>query len=232
MLKPLDIKYAEVEQNNPLRWVVLYQEQDGTLVPQTGLIKCKDFFNDLVGKYYNTSGSIYGFDTKSIKVNEDGVWFLLTNVHVNFQKNVNEFLMPLLDNFEEEIICVSRYEGVLLFIPRCIFSNTYYVSLVTYLIRVCSMSVLHKSLKDVFSLKEEPSIKDTYGHITKWGFTLPEELTKYWFYAGPTLNSETHPDIAHNQISVLHNNGIMGWAYAYQQTPKETECVAPAVISF
>lgn len=224
MLKPLPITYAEIPQVNPLRWTILLRNEDGSFSPQSGLIKCKDFFNDLVGKYYGTSGAIYGFDTKSIKVNDDGVWFLLTHVHKNFQQNLHDFLNPLLNDVFGEGLHPEYVEngGIVLKIPKTIFSNTYYVSLVTFLIRVCSMNYLHKDLEDVFHnpnnpcRKDESQITDVYKRISKWGFNLPEDLKKYWFYCGPDLNSETHPDIARTQISVLHNNGIMSWSYASQ----------------
>ena len=40
------ITYSEVGQPNPLRWRIMLRRKD-TLHSQSGLIKCKDFFNDV-----------------------------------------------------------------------------------------------------------------------------------------------------------------------------------------
>jgi hypothetical protein len=194
--------------------------QRWSFTPQSGIIKCKDFFNDLVGKYYNTSGAIYGFNTTSIKVNEEGVWFLLTNVKSEwFEKNLNGLVFPELakafDKPELDVIKQDATSYIVRF-SRTIFSSTYYVSLLSYLLRVCSMEMEHKDLASVFTLAKE-TIKDPTGNIVKWGFKLPTSACEYWFYGGPTMNSKTHPDIAKTYISVLHNNGIMGWASQYKE---------------
>ena len=54
--------YGEIPQANPLRWRIMYREKK-ELVSQSALIKCKDFFNDVVAwKNAQAEIKIYGFD--------------------------------------------------------------------------------------------------------------------------------------------------------------------------
>lgn len=219
--------YGEIAQSNPLRWIILYKEDDGSFTPQTGQIKCKDFFNDLVGKYYNTSGQIYGFDTSTIKVNDDGVYFLLKNVKSEwFEKNLISLVYPELEKaFKDCPLEVHKQDedSYIVRFDRVLFNSTYYISLLSFLLRVSSMEYEHTSIEDVFKNPKNPcrtkeaGITDPTGNIVKWGFNLPEAAKKYWFYSAPALNSETHKDIAKTYISLLHNNGIMTWANNWKE---------------
>ena len=40
-------KYSEIPQPNPMRWRIMLRDKK-ELISQSGLIRCRDFFNDLV----------------------------------------------------------------------------------------------------------------------------------------------------------------------------------------
>lgn len=217
--KTLVKQYGEVGQPNPLRWEVLFQEQDGTLQPQSAKMKCRDFFNDLVGWYHNVKGCIYGFDTRAIKLNDDGVWLRLTKV-----KDVPQFLQNL-DTLvnkpmaEDLGVIVSFWyinkDTVLIFIPRKVMESTYTVSLTTWLLRLSNYGHTFTSFEEVCqnnAATNKDNVKSPAA-VKQLRFKLPEQYQLYWYYHNEQYNSVKQPDPS-AYMSILHDNGIQRWSYS------------------
>ena len=142
-LKAITKQYSEIEQLNPLRWEILFKNADGVFEPQTAKFKCKDFFNDIVAKYNGHNLTIYGMDTSSIKLNEEGVYVRLKNLFRDNPYFIENLQRIVIDPVKQELGAEIWFKKVnttvgLLFLPREVFKNTYIISLVTYLIRCCN----------------------------------------------------------------------------------------------
>ena len=132
--------YVEVGQVNPLRWRLCFKNGD-KLTPQSNWWKCKDFMNDVViylrtGKVF----SVYSFHNEQ-KINEEGGYMALKNVHQDFEWN-----LPILNKYLES----KGFPGLSLvphqaeddtthvvLIPTIYWQNTFYISYITALIRSC-----------------------------------------------------------------------------------------------
>lgn len=206
--------YHESPQKNNLRWQVLFRDGD-TFHPQTAVFRCKDYLNDVVAKYYNWNVIAYGLNNENMKLNEEGVWLELTGIY-----DMPIFLHNLETCIQPEIVDTSlEYEeidgGLLMFVPRFFFKNTYFISLLSYMIRVSNCETKFKSYEGLFTsleAKADRACVDSGKLIAiNWKFSLPEELSKYWLYYQRSQNSNTLIELG--QGSVIHNCGIMGWAY-------------------
>jgi hypothetical protein len=215
--KPKDYFLTESPQNNPLRWVLLFRKDD-TLVPQTAEFRCKDYLNDLVAKYHGQVFKVYGFDTEKININEEGCYFLLKNI-VNedkFISNISNVINAEVEEDKELLIEDLREQGLVIFIPKYFFSNTYLISLVSYLIRVCNNNIEFKFFEQVWSSLERqtdtaiPTYGDYESIIRKWKFTVPEDFYKYWYYYNKNYNSEVRPDVK-DLGQIVHDNGVISW---------------------
>jgi hypothetical protein len=203
--KTLPNKYSEIGQANPLRWEILLRTSPDAFESQSGLIKCKDFFNELVRKY-NTGqdSSIYSFDTKTITLNEEGVYFRMHYTTSKFISNlsavIGDLTVELLDD-----------GTVLLLVPRHYWASTYLTSLVTYYIRCCNCDVDLTSVDDLWEKTSDVAINNQGKALAlKWGFKIPEEYSKYWYYCGKISNSVDDP--SPYSASIVHNNGVMSWS--------------------
>lgn len=207
--KTLPNRYSEIGQANPLRWEILLRTAPDTFESQSGLIKCKDFFNELVRKY-NTGqdSSIYSFDTKTITLNEEGVYFRMHNTTSKFISNLDAVFSQDAVKLEVE----KLEDGmVLLRIPRYYWGSTYLTSLVTYYIRCCNCDVDLTSVDDLWAKTSDVAINNQGKSLAlKWGFKVPEEYSKYWYYCGKTSNSVDDP--SPYSASIVHNNGVMSWS--------------------
>lgn len=203
--------YSEVSQINPIRWEICYFNGTSMKV-QTGKFKCKDFFNDVVAKYHGTYFRIYGFDNEKLKLNDEGVYVRVTGI-VNFAQFA-ENIELVINSVVEDKITVKKYyrKGALLFIPRWFFENTYKISLVTLLIRLCNYGVVYNSLEEAINSVE----LDCEGTITSGAkeyvrtrlFNVPDEYKKYWWYMSPVSNSDNPV----GSVGWIHNNGVQGWS--------------------
>lgn len=204
--------YGEISQVNPIRWEILFRESGDSFVSQSGLIKCKDFFNELVRKYATGQDSaIYSFDTKTVKLNEEGVYFRMHKTMVNFSNNIDAVINTS-DNSDLHVTTELLEKGtVLLFIPRYYFTSTYLTSLVTYLIRCCNCAKKLKSLDDLWESTEDIAIQGHGRDLAKaWGLSVPEEYRQFWYYCGKTVNSVVDP--SPYSAGIVHNNGVMSWS--------------------
>lgn len=199
--------YSEISQDNPIRWEILYKVADDEYESQSGLIRCKDYFNELVRKY-NTGedSSIYRFDTEEIKLNDDGIYFRMHYIadmdvfNTNLSSTVPDVTNEKLDKTTS-----------LLFIPRKYFASTYLTSLVSYVIRICNVETLVGTLEEAITSATDRALKeDGKALAKKWGLNVPEKYQQYWYYLGDKYNNKTHktPDSA----SMVHNNGVQSWS--------------------
>jgi len=208
--------YGEMSQVNNLRWEMLYKEQDGSFTVQTLKIRCKDFFNDIVPRFNGKEGGqIYGFSSKEDKfnINEEGLYVRLTSITAIdvLEQNLKQLVT-------EEFYSFERIDDktALLLMKKALFVSTYYVSLFTLLVRLSCYKEKFSSLADVFSSKSYQADGCVGGDagkrlVLQWEWCIPEEWTKFYFYASNEINSNTN-----HTISSLHNNGIGGWAYAIE----------------
>ena len=202
--------YREVLQPNDLRWQ-LYKQEGDSLIPQTTSFRCKDFFNDVVGWFYGKKSTVYGFDTEQMEFNPYGVFLRLFNVTGAFTKNVDAVLNPLL-NEKLKFVDVAKGE-VLTLLPRELFNNTFLISKVTHLLRLCNVNkeVLdHEALKQYHLLSGDDACEMGVAWDRLKSLTIPEKYQTYWYYAGTGHNS-----LSENfNISILHNNGYRSWCIA------------------
>jgi len=216
--------YAEIDQANPLRWRIMHRDKQ-TLTSQSGLMKCKDFFNDVVAwRKSNKKFGIYSFQN-DIKFNRAGVYFILSHIYDKkmFLQNlsiVNERLKTDLN------VKISTYSypkdstRLIIHIPNALWESTYRISLVTMLIRVCNYNMVYTTWDEIFS-KDAPMCTtekafnpETIKFTQENGFILPEKFQKYWYFARFGWNSEAAKPIT---PTVIHNNGCTDWCTAMKE---------------
>ena len=199
--------YSEIGQDNPIRWEILYKEADATYTSQSGLIKCKDFFNELVRKYNTGQDSaIYRFDTKEIKLNDEGIYFRMHYIADMDVFNTN-LSSTVPDVTNEELNKTTS----LLFIPRKYFASTYLTSLVSYVVRICNVKTLVGTLEEAITNTTDCALKeDGKALANKWGFSVPEKYQQYWYYCGDKENSVDNP--TPYSAGIVHNNGVQSWS--------------------
>lgn len=211
--------YAEVDQNNPLRWRIMHRVKD-IMVSQSHLIKCKDFFNDVVAwRMAKKEFSIYRFSNK-IRFNKYGVWIHLTNID-----NMEMFLANMVmvnAKLKEQLDVVVRVEKqsdteLLIMIPSKVWTSTYYISLLSLAIRWCNYNHLYKSWEDMFApnspayaAEDEACNEDTMAFVQKHGFAV-DKAKEMWYNAGHKYNSKSKEPLLN---SIIHDNGICGWVKA------------------
>ena len=201
--------YGEIGQENPLRWEILYRDTKDSFVSQSGLIKCKDFFNEIVRKYNTGADSyIYGFSTEGIQLNEEGVYFRMYNTTSKFISNLDAVFSQDAVKLEVEKL---EDDTVLLRIPRYYWGSTYLTSLVTYYIRCCNCDVGLTSVDDLWTKTKDVAIHNQGKALAlKWGLAVPEEYQQYWYFCNSETNSVKEP--SPYATAVVHNNGVMSWS--------------------
>lgn len=216
--------YGEISQPNPIRWRIMYRKKN-TLHSQSGLIKCKDFFNDLVAKKKTKKTfKIYGFDSATIKFNKFGLYLLLTEIHhpttfiSNVEKTLNEKLKEQL-NVEIKMFPQGNH-SVVIMIPTKLWTCTYYISLATMVLRLCNYAHTYECWDDLYSPTSPINTVDgaftarAKNYTKQNGFILPEKYLKYWFFASPKYNSRKRGWL--NSVSIVHNNGCSSWCNAME----------------
>lgn len=211
--------YGEVPQANPLRWRIMYREKK-ELVSQSALIKCKDFFNDVVAwKNAQTEIKIYGFDNK-IKFNRAGLYFCLTNIDSlrRFKKNIAVINQRLEQDLNTKLTIYSLGRGkAVLHIPNELWKTTYRISTVTMLIRVSNYEYEFTDWESFFAPQSplntvETAFKEGAKKLVQHqGFLEPEKAKGCWYFSrnGHTSNGK-NPFFP----SIVHNNGAQDWANA------------------
>lgn len=219
--------YSENPQVNSLRWRIMYKNEDGSFVDQAAVMKCKDIFNDVVAKITGDKEFVkYYFNNSSIKSNQEGIYILLTGVNspkTKFAQNVLTILNPRL---EKDLGCIVELEvedeKTMILIPPKVWTSTYYISLLSLLIRGCNYNILIKDWDHLFTVLYEnegvntcsigfPYLrKEHCQQLCEVGFNVPL-AEKHWFYASG-MNSEKYDD--YSLPSVVHDNGVVSWIRA------------------
>jgi hypothetical protein len=221
-LKNLSIHYSEIPQPNPLRWYIVVPKGAATYENVSGELKCKDFFNDLA--YTIQTGkdfSIYGFNagTYSPPKKDKPVYLAVKHTTAYFEGNMkvlNKWLEK--DQGFPAVGVEKSQEGIyLLTIPPIYWTNTYYTSLITLVIRLMNQEEAFSSFDEVikkttFAVQDQNLWKQVVAK--KWFFkNLPTKLSKYVYYCGEAYNSEKQVD-AYSISQLVHNNGVIGWMNA------------------
>ncbi|MDE3022297.1 MAG: hypothetical protein KGI54_10590 [Pseudomonadota bacterium] len=194
------------------------------LSSQSGLIKCKDFFNDVVAwKNAKKAFSIYRFDNQ-VSFNREGLYFHLTGIGdvTKFFINLNVVNTRL---YKDMGVIVSVHthalpEGtqpntsVVISIPNKVWKSTYYISVLSLLIRVCNYNCTYQNWEEIFADTSPMKTIDgafltkTRNYVCKNGFKLPVTLRKLWYKSMKGFNSKDAPQTT---CSVIHNNGANDW---------------------
>ena len=216
------VSYTEVGQTNPLRWKIFRLETDGNFYDESGWLKCKDFFNDWVYTRETKKGmSIYGFSThnhvmKDIDKEKPG-YIGLKNLRLGFFENLkvlNSFLPHKIGIFQDAIWNTGETwkENPILEIPTYYLKNTYRISLLSLLIRLCNIEIVHSSWKDFVTYRynmQDQNLFNSVKELNLW-FNFHPKVEKYIWYCGNSINSETlkNKDAPNYYI---HNNGVVNW---------------------
>lgn len=208
-------QYGEIDQPNPLRWRIMHRKGD-VLSSQSCLIKCKDFFNDVVAwKKAKKSFVIYGFSNK-IKFNREGLYLHLTEISDEqmFLSNIEIVEQRLWQDLRETLVMDRVDDGFVVLIPHKVFSNTYYISLLSMLIRLCNYNIKYEDWDSIFADNApintiEEAFNDNaiaFTHIN--GFKLLTKYRKLWYNSTNGWNSASDKPL---MASTIHNNGVCDW---------------------
>jgi hypothetical protein len=214
------ITYSEVGQPNPLRWRIMLRKKD-TLHSQSGLIKCKDFFNDVVAwKQGKHRFKIYLFDNK-ITFNRAGLYFILTGISNRemFLANLDVLNEKIKENLNTKIsyYTTARKSKVVIHIPNPLWENTYYISVVSMMIRLCNYNCVYKKWEDFFhadapmNTAENAFNPKAKALVLTNGFTIPKVAKGCWYYARFGWTSKSDKPV---HGTTVHNNGASDWAMA------------------
>ena len=210
-----EASYSEIDQPNPIRWEILYRDND-TYHVQTGRMRCRDYFNDVVAKMNNFDRlvGVYGFDVRKVKVNQEGVYLRVTNTKNFFLENllgpVREALLK--DGFPPvEVVCSLSNTAQVLFLPKELWNSTYTISVVTGMIRCSNYNKLLPAFEewpntdvwsaDIFRNVARDPLKS---HFWKLRSRPPKE--GYWYYYNEQHNSSKLNGVC---MHTIHNTGFI-----------------------
>lgn len=201
--------YAEVGQTNPLRFVCLYKDGD-SFSEQSKEFKCKDFFNEIVAKYHGHLLGCYGFTADSIKTNDEGVWVELRHI-VNqevYQANIKLVNALIARDGLPQLELLPYKKGFVCLLPRQFFSDTYLVSLLTYLMRVSNVGevVADATFMEHPTKPIDNPFSGVYAKVIKRGFKTPENPANSYYYYGKDHDYKKVP-----QVYNVHNCGVNQW---------------------
>lgn len=226
--------YTENEQANPLRWCVLFKEEDGTFTPQTGWFKCKDYFNDMVAGLRGHHFSVYGM-TNNIKYNTDAFYVLVKEVVTDdlLKHNWGNVVLPLVEESfgVKATMEVVESDKVLLTLPLEVLSSTYSISLLSWLLRVTAYRTQYTSLEEILAERDvygftleyasAPSSSTHVPHILQYKLNVPERAKDYWYFSSVDYNSVRRPKESHS----VHGCGYRGFLDCVRHYLKEEQCV-------
>ena len=215
ILKKHKGQYAEIDQPNPLRWRIMHRSKD-VLTSQSCLIKCKDFFNDVVAwKKAKKAFVIYSFKN-NIKFNRNGLYVLLTEISDEkiFLSNIEIVEQRLWQDLRETLVMDRVDDGFVVLIPHKVFSNTYYISLFSMLIRLCNYNTEYTTWDSIFDENaplntiEEAFNDNAKAFTQKNGFKLLTKYRKLWYNSTNGWDSASGKELIG---SIIHNNGVCDW---------------------
>ena len=186
--KQISYGLSEAHQNNPLRWTLLIREGE-VFTTQSCAFRCKDYFNDMVAGYLGIFFSIYGFNNQKYTHQEEGVYVLLTCLYnkENFLANLGSINKKAVSQGfpAVEVFDVEYKNSVVVLLPRAYFESTYYISLLSYLIRIGNNSIQFDSYESLVNPKinNNAATDHPFGDQEKRcndGFVIPSEQYKDW----------------------------------------------------
>lgn len=213
--------YSEEPQSNLLRWQIYKQITPTEYHSVTGKFKCKDFFNDFIVAYRAKYPFVkYGFQSDPNLVNPDdpdGIPVVLTNIVKNFKKNLsiaNKWLVE--QGFPKLSPEFFSPKECLMYIPWEYTKNTYYISAVSLLIRLCNNSkyTLKERFEELWDWEElDGRERDLAGVLLHKRMDKLGELAKYlWYYNPKNCFPSDHMETSNYSFSSLtHNCGIKSW---------------------
>ena len=214
VLKNPKHSYTEVWQANPLRWLVMFQNEEGKFVQQTLPFKCKDYFNDFVAKYQGHAFKQYGMPCGSVKVNTYGMWLLLTNITDQFIGNIERAINPKLEaetgHKLNPVKVEDKPDHVLVLLPRSLFDSTYTMSYLTLIIRACNAANDFSCFEELITTSKE-SLVESAKWLKDLSFLPPEHLRQYWWWQGDNYSSKKIMSDNYSFNSYVHNNGVFAW---------------------
>lgn len=209
---PLIKAYGEVPQANPIRYALYHLDEKENWSAMSAWFKCRDFFNDLVAVYNKQKWTIHGFDFHNVKLNSYGVWVRLKALKAGFVHNVS-LLKPQLDEIGVELNVVPFEDDptqALTLLPRKLFENTFLISKVTLMLRMCNVDKEFDTWEKLCENSTERIYVDAKKEFHKRGLILPEKFQTYWYYSHKNVNSSDKSHYA----GVVHDCGFVQWENA------------------
>jgi hypothetical protein len=211
---------TESGQYNPIRWAIVKRDGD-TLTPTTAWFKCKDYFNDVVAAKNDTFFTQYGFDNHEVvEKGSKGLWVLVKYIYdlPSFAKRV-----AAITN-KDHPVSIEKVDGdtLLLFIPEFYLVNTYRISLLTYLIRLCNQEVgetttftsVEQVLVSQVALLSQGLSEQGRQFALKHGWNAREGDKYWWRYGSWTSDKKFTIDYK----SYIHNCGVNAWELNNKET--------------
>lgn len=209
--------YSEEKQKNPIRWKILYKQEDGVFTDQTGWIKCKDFFNDVVAYLKEgTVFSIYRFDNQ-IQKNDEGMYVLLNYIEdkPTFLSNMQVVNERLQEDLQCSIEVLDHEDDmVVVNIPNPLWESTYRISLATMVIRLSNYGYLYEDWHSLWKegapihTMESAFSPEAIENVAEKGFLVAEPMQDFWWFCGKDFNSKKAPE---QGGGLIHNNGVSDW---------------------
>lgn len=205
--------YSEIGQPNPIRWAILSGTPETGFVNESSWLKCKDFFNDYVVAYNGGKRfGIYGFSTEHMNIPEKGqpVYMAVKDLTSSFLPNLN----TLNGGLPEPVgVLKAEDDTVVLRIPAYYFENTYNISLISLMIRLCNIDYVFSSYEEFVNYKQHAGQdQNLWNNVVAKGkyFNLPDHLKGYVWYAGEQYNSTKEMQV-YQMSSLIHNGGVVSW---------------------
>jgi hypothetical protein len=209
--------YAEETQPNPMRWLMLYRQPDGSFHSHGAWIKCKDFFNDYAyTKQTGNAFQIYGFKPNEMKVapKDQPEYMLLDNITKSWPYNMKVMNDWLLDQ-GMPVVPFTEHEGQwLIQLDPVYWHNTYFISLISLIIRLMNTDKEFKTFAEAISWKNFPQRdQGKWDPVVKAGFffKIPKKYWKYMWFCGPERNSDNTPHTHYGISNLVHNCGVLEW---------------------
>lgn len=206
--------YSEIGQPNPIRWAILSGTPSTGFVNESSWLKCKDFFNDYVVAYNGGQRfSIYGFSTEKMSIPATGqpVYMAVKDYTKDFLDNLSVINTQL----PEEVKVISEQDGnIILEMPAYYFKSTYNISLLSLMIRLCSIEHKFSSYEEYVGWKKHAGQdQNLWNNVVSKGkfFDIPEKLKQYVWYAGNVYNDKKFSGQVYQMSSLVHNGGVVAW---------------------
>lgn len=208
--------YAEIPQTNPIRWRNLKPTGDGNFEAVSGWWKCKDFQNEVVASFHTKENySIYSFTVNYntfFAPGQKSLYFEVKNLVPGFWNNL-QHLQNYLQSEGAPQITITKLDEERAFIelPEYYLTNTYFISVITLLIRMTN-TMAYPSWETLVANTNEQDSKLYRSVVAKPLSKFPENKLPYLYHYSPELCFKKGSGKV-MQTSLLHNCGVVGWAF-------------------